>query len=367
MAHNLFGERFLGVREPAWHRLGIVIPDPIPLPEAIEVARANFGIIKAPLSADLGNGLLVGTEMVGLIREPTADDDQYRYLGEAKNGYTFLQNVEIAELFNPLTERWPVETVGCLGMGETIFIVLDAGEMETAGDVVHCYFTIHDTRDGRTAMGINFTPVRTVCQNTLEAGKAAAVASAELRHTISIDDEVKWRVALLREMQDVSSKVMQSFERMTKAQLTTDAITNILTYAYPYPRKPLKVAMLESLNDKEIQLFNGLLESANYSNQLWENAKARMDERRGLVEELFGKFNDENPKTANTPWALYNAVVEFEDYREPQGKETPEDADYAVLFGERAKTKARAYEKAIDVTDKSTKIYTKNSATVKVR
>ena len=46
MAHNLFGERFLGHREPAWHGLGKTFEDPI---TAIVV-----GIIIVPTSIMLG-------------------------------------------------------------------------------------------------------------------------------------------------------------------------------------------------------------------------------------------------------------------------------------------------------------------------
>lgn len=351
MGHNLFGERFIGYREPAWHKLGLVIEERISLPDAVEMARANFGIIKAPKYAKL-NGKYVELDGIAIIREPTPDDNKYVELGQAKEGYTFLQNMEIAERFNPLTDKWPLETIGVLGKGETIFMVLDAGTMEIGGQEVRCFFLITDTRDGRTSMSIHFTPLKTVCQNTLEAGKAAAVATADLRHTASLEDEVAWRVGLLGEMQNVADKVIHSYELMTQVQMTPRDVTAVLKAAYPYPRKPKKVEMLETLESEEVKQFSGLLSSANYSAKLWENAKARADERRDLVKELFGKLNDSEPENANTPWHLYNAVVEFEDFREPQGKETEEDADYAVLFGERAKTKARAYEAAVKLTER---------------
>ena len=36
MAHNIFGERFLGQRKPAWHQLGLVVDEPIGAVKALE-------------------------------------------------------------------------------------------------------------------------------------------------------------------------------------------------------------------------------------------------------------------------------------------------------------------------------------------
>ena len=59
--------------------------------------------------------------------------------------------------------------------------------------------------------------------------------------------------------------------------------------------------------------------------------------------ERFNIFNDEFPKLANTSWGVYNAIVETEDYRRGH------DSSATALFGSRAESKARAFNKALEL------------------
>ena len=52
-------------------------------------------------------------------------------------------------------------------------------------------------------------------------------------------------------------------------------------------------------------------------------------------------FNQEHPKVAQTPWAIWQAVVETEDYR--RGKESTNGRQSSALFGTRATTKEKAF------------------------
>lgn len=343
MAHELFGERFLGKREPAWHGLGTVFTENISPVEAVHQADMAFNITTEPLLVELG-GVYTSYGKVAIVREPTDDDDQYRVFGEAKEGYTFLQNVEIAELLEPIAKLWPVETIGALHNGATMFLTLDAGEREIMGDLIKLFFMISDTRDGLTAFGIDFTPVRAVCANTLMMGKEAAVVSAKLRHTESIREEVEWRVEILEKMHQVMEKGIGHFETMAQAALTPRQITEIIKQAYPYPRTPRKVQIAEQLSEDEMARVSGLLEAVKLAERDFETAKARADERRTAVRELLGTFNEDNPQVADTAWATYNAIVEMEDYRE---KGSNEDPLVSALFGDRARVKQRAFGQAL--------------------
>jgi hypothetical protein len=338
MTANLFGERYAG-RKAGWHELGTVFTEPTDAIQAVEIARLNYGIELRPLLVDIG-GVMVAYDRKAIVRMPTPDDAQYRVLGTAAADYGLLQNTDLARLINPLTDKWPVETVGALGMGETVFFCLDAGEDAVKGDPVHKYFVCHDTRDGETALGLMFTPIRTQCQNTLDAGKFAAIASAILRHSPTMEREFEWRIALLGEMQKAETRVMGQFDALAECFLSEAAVKHIVDIAYPYPRKPRKVELAAALDVQEFSKLNGLMETVRVSERDWATAKERIDERRAAVATMFGMFNDDNPTLSGTAWGLYNAVVEVEDFREPMGNE---DANLSMLFGERGRTKQRAF------------------------
>lgn len=344
MAHEIFGERFWAREKPGWHELGHVFTGEVSPIEAVEQSGMDFRVFTAPLLVDLG-GIQVPYNQVAIVREPTPDDYQYRVFGSASENYTLIQNREIAELVTPLADKWPLETVGALQDGMTMFLTLYAGQEEIKGDPIKMYFLIDDTRDGGSAMSITFTPVRVVCWNTLSAGRAAAIASRNLRHTTNIRDEAEWHVQLIGQMQKVQDKVVGAFEIMANATLLEQQIDKVIAKSYPYPRKPRKVQMRDELDPDELQRVDGLLESVRQAERNYETLKAKMDERREVVRQLLGTFNDEQPNLANTGWAVYNSVVEFEDYRKEHGNE---DALVSALFGGRARTKEYAYAAVLD-------------------
>ena len=49
MPAAIFGDRFLGRREPAWHRLGEVFTEPMSMTAAIKRAGIDFHIAKHPV------------------------------------------------------------------------------------------------------------------------------------------------------------------------------------------------------------------------------------------------------------------------------------------------------------------------------
>lgn len=347
MAHNIFGDRFIGAREPAWHGLGQVFTEPITMLEAVGRIGAGFEVVKAPLFVKVDGRYIAVEDQVGLVRRPTDDDPEFRVFGtSSKEDYGLVQNHELARMLDPLSATWPVETVGVLGKGETIFFTLSAGEMQigrSPREVVKNYFLLTDTKTGRKAGQIAFTPVRVVCQNTLSMGLASAVAKTSMRHTADYGDEVKFRVALMRQMQRVMTETKAKFSTMAQAVLQPDKVQAILETSYPYPNMPAKVALAEALTARdrtELGDDYGIqLEGVDAARSSYEYYRGRTEIFRAGAQELFAKINDEYPAIANTAWAAYNAVVECEDYRSGGPGLLA-----SALFGARAVTKARAFE-----------------------
>ena len=60
--------------------------------------------------------------------------------------------------------------------------------------------------------------------------------------------------------------------------------------------------------------------------------------------ERYDIFNQEHPKVSETPWAIWQAIVETEDYR--RGKEANRGRLTASLYGTRAVTKGKSFAEA---------------------
>ena len=348
MAANLFGDRYAG-RKPGWHAVGVSdMPTGTSASEGIVAAKADFRIETLPLA---GIGMINGerkmlaTDKVGIYREPVADDNRWRYLGSAAPGYTVLQNMEIGEMLDPISKEWPVDTVGVLGKGETLFIALDAGEGSVGGEAISKYFLVTDTRDGGTSLRIVYTPVRVVCQNTLMTGLSEAVMTAAISHTASIKTDAEWRIALMRQMERGAANVDGKLNRLALTKVVDEQVDQILRAAYPSPKPGAKVRMMEELRaDGVLDLEEAAIKSMVSATDVYGYMTELTTKRRAMARELIERINDEHPDIAQTAWAAVNGVVEYEDYREG-GPNKGRDA----VWGQRAVTKGRAFKEAFAI------------------
>lgn len=355
MTANIFGDRFLGKRVPAWHNLGTVVQDDISVSDAFSKVGLNYTVQKAPLvatipTAPFGTDMLLPTDKFAIVRDPTPDDNEHRIFGICSDNYEIVQNSEIATLLDPLSEQWKTETVGAIDNGKTIFVTLDAGSAAIKAkngktlDNIAKYFLITETKDGGSAMKFAFTPVRVVCQNTLVSGLRAAIVTSNLTHRSGIKNEMEWRLRLLADMSKAENVVMSNMQKMAKIVLDSDQLVSIIDAAYPTPKKSAKAELLEGYKDpaEELSEYTELLNELTEAQASFEYWANRAQIFHDGATELFQRFNDEHPAFANTGWAAYNAVVETEDYR--SGKASMFES---ALWGARAGTKKRAFAQAM--------------------
>ena len=351
MMHNIFGDRFFGRTGPAWHELGTTDPGIVLCSKAVRRAKLDYRVFLAPVSGQVDTPM--GTVLVNvpnkmmILREPTTDDPEHRFFGFASPDYGILQNMEIAKALDVLNDDWPVETVGALGMGETVFFTLDAGERKVRGEDIKLYFLITDTRDGGTSLKIVFTPVRVVCNNTLITGLRQSLVTVSLEHIAGLKAAFESRVALVQQMTAAQDATMTVFDRMARCSLKKQEIEFVLKQTYPDPRKPKKATILDDLSDADAKLIGVLYDEASEVNQLWEYYCNRAQMFRDAAGELVSKHNDEFPKTANTAWAVYNAVVESADFRRGS-----DGIAASAIWGPRSQEKKRAFRAAVDLMDK---------------
>ena len=247
MAHNIFGTRFLGNRKPAWHGIGTTFDVPLTLLEAVQQAKMEYQIEKFPLYAHTPWGQIKVEDEVAAVRHPTDDDPTPRIFNTVSPKYSILQNTDLATLLNPLTEKWPVETVGALGYGETIFFVLKSDSTKVKTEEIDKYFLVTDDKGGGKTLRIAFTPIRVVCQNTLTIAMEKATTSVSLRHYSSLQDDVKFHVDLISKMQDIEDRAIQEFTLLTTKKLDKDQVIYVVSNTYPMPPKPRKAQILEDI------------------------------------------------------------------------------------------------------------------------
>ena len=345
MAHKIFGDRFFGHRTPAWHRIGTVMDNDCTVSEAMQYIDVDFEILTAPVMAVLPDGTQVPTTSNAIVREPTTDDNQYRVLSVVGGEWTPIQMRDLANYLDPISERFPVETIGAIGHGEKVFITLDAGESAIAGEHHKLYYLVTDHRDGTGALSIAFTPVRVVCQNTLTTGLSSAKVSVTLSHNRMIKANTEWYTNIFNSMLTAQDAVISDMNTLAEFELEKGDAEKIIASAYPSASPPSRLKLSNGITEDDVprETWLTILNDTKHLQAEYEKRQARVLNLRDGALERFHAFNDEYPKNANTPWAIYQAVVETEDYRRGVNNSA------TAVFGQRADTKARAFRTALSM------------------
>ena len=84
-----------------------------------------------------------------------------------------------------------------------------------------------------------------------------------------------------------------------------------------------------------------ILNDRKYAQDEFDKRRDRVQKIRHGAWERYAFFNDKNPNLAETPWAVWQAVVETEDFRRGHSNSA------TSIFGQRAEAKSRAFNTAL--------------------
>lgn len=327
MAHNIFGQRFYGNREPAWHGLGVVSDKDQNGVEALTAIGGGYWFEKRPVTVDL-NGMPTKTGDFAIVRSPLPDDPQEKVFGYTTDRYKIMQPLDVVELFDTKVNK-PIETLGMLGKGERLFLTWKMPEFDVvANDTVKNFGFVAIGFDAVMGASLNVVTTRVVCQNTWMAAIAEAEGTKERgkgriysgKHTSGnmqkelgawmgyVDQEATRQVALTNSL----------FKRFSQIPLEQEnEVYKLLFSAYPDPEKLSVNAYIPD------SLRKGKEEKI-------EMEAEGMKRNRDGIYSLFSGMG-----TQITPdyWGLFNATTEWFNYGQTEKK----PANLSILMGNRAK------------------------------
>lgn len=221
-------ESLFYVREVPWHGLGVNLNDPPTSKDAIVAAGLDWRVDSRPIYDAFG------TE-IPKYRANTRDKDN-NVLGIVTNKYAIVQNEDAFEFTDSLVgniNNVHYETAGSLKDGKTVWLLAKMPDVQIAGDKVDPYVCFTNTHDGTGSIKVCMTPVRVVCNNTLNFALDRASRTWSARHMGNIInklEEAKHTLGLatnyMNELKIVSEKLAQ--EAFTKTEFE-----NVFNSIYP--------------------------------------------------------------------------------------------------------------------------------------
>jgi len=253
MAHNInFNEQtgehsFFSVKEKAWHGLGQIVRDYPTSKEALQLAGLDFNVVKMPNVHRLQDG----REIVSDTSFFTYRTDNGAILGDkVGTDYNIVQNVDAFSFFDSIVggDGIQYETAGALGNGERIFITAKLPGYIKVGqdDCIEKYLFLTTSHDGSGSITAAFTPIRIVCQNTLNAALRNSSNTIRIRHTASAEDRLKEAHKVMGISNKLADELDGIFNQWAKVRITDKEVMQLIRQAMCPSRE-----VLQSLKDGE--------------------------------------------------------------------------------------------------------------------
>jgi len=289
-------DSMLSVRETPWHGLGAVLDQPpATIAEAIGASGLGWRVEKEPIAVDRGDVATAEDWWEPRCEEipgyyATVRQDTRAVLGIVGERYTLVQNAQAFRFVDQLLgSSLHFETAGSLNGGRRVWVLATLPDhIEVGGDPVRPYVLLMNSHDGSSAVIAATTPVRVVCQNTLNVSLRRAIQKFSIRHT----EQISRRVHDARRVLDLSIDYYKQFQvtgnELASERCTERQLKHVLDELYPSGTG-------DSITDR--------------------TQKGREQVKQRIVD-LFLR-GDTQGNAPGSKWAAVNALIEYGDWLKP--------------------------------------------------
>lgn len=233
MAHEV--ETMFSVREKPWHYeltkdVTKLIQEAPTSADALRLAGLDWTVDQTPVYTD------AGIEIPGYKANRRSSDGSI--LGIVSDRYKIVQNTEAFEFTDAIvgeTENGVVkyETAGSLCGGRKIWLLAKMSVQKVLDDDVEPYMFFSNSHDGSGAIKVGMTPIRIVCNNTLNMALAGAKRSWSTKHV----GDMKSKLEEAKMCLSMADKYMKNLDieadRLANAKLYKEQIDEILEEMFP--------------------------------------------------------------------------------------------------------------------------------------
>lgn len=240
MAHRIAKtngkDAFMSKRQIAWHGLGQTLNHDVNSREAMVAAGLDYQVEKAPIYTVLENENS-GSPVAFPEKMITYRTDDNTKFGIVGKDYEIIQNLECFGFFDAVlgSNNMFYETAGALNEGATVFITAKVPQSLVIGkDIVDQYLLLTNSHDGSSAIRAMFTPVRVVCNNTLQVAlKGRAKGAVSMRHTKNVRQQFKTAQDILGFAKRQGEIAEQQYNQIAKMSITDTDLRDYIDNVFP--------------------------------------------------------------------------------------------------------------------------------------
>jgi phage/plasmid-like protein (TIGR03299 family) len=305
-------ESMFYTREKPWHGLGVQVQDAPASEEALWLAGLNWKVLQKDIYTE------------GKVRVPgykaNVRDTDGQILGVVTDRYKVIQNDEAFAFTDSLLGKGVrYETAGSLQDGKKVWMLARLPrEYIISGERISPYLVFSNTHDGSGAVRVAVTPVRVVCNNTLNLALNTAKRSWSMIHTGDIKGKIQEAADTLFLAENYMENLGKELEQLRNISVTDQQVQEYIELLLPMEKgvseiqakniKRLREDMksryydapdLQDVGNNAYRFINAVSDFATHANPLRRSANYR--------ENLFMRTVDGNPLTDKAYQLVYAA------------------------------------------------------------
>ena len=298
MAANV--ETMFSVREKPWHGLGSIVMEAPTSADALRMAGLDWNVVQEPIYTDFN-------ELIEGYKANVRDSDR-KVLGVVSDRYKVVQTMDAFSFTDELLEKGVrYETAGALQEGRKVWLLARLPrEYIIAGERISPYLVFSNTHDGSGSVKVAVTPVRVVCNNTLNLALNTAKRSFSMIHTGNIQDKIQEAKETLFMAEEYMDCLGIEFEQLRRQKVTNGQVKEYIEMLLPMEKEPTDIQRkniirlrkdmekryydapdLQNVGNNAYRFINAVSDFATHSNPLRRTANYN--------ENLFARTVDGNP------------------------------------------------------------------------
>lgn len=293
-------ESMFSVRKIPWHGLGTIVAEAPTSVDAIRLAGLDWTVEQEPIYTQF-NELVEG-------HKANVRSSDRKVLGVVSDRYKVVQNVDAFSFTDELLGKGVrYETAGSLMEGRKVWLLARLSkEYIFAGERISPYLVFSNTHDGSGSVKVAITPVRVVCNNTLNLALSTAKRSFSMIHMGKIQDKIQEAKDTLFMAEEYMDCLGVEFEQLRRQKVTDAQVKEYIEQLLPMEKEPTPIQSkniirlredmmkryydapdLQKVGNNAYRFINAVSDFATHSNPLRRTANYN--------ENLFVRTVDGNP------------------------------------------------------------------------
>lgn len=225
MAANV--ESMFYTRTKPWHGLGVQVQEAPESKDALRLAGLDWKVYQREVYTDSG------IKIEGYRANVRNTDN--KVLGVVTERYKIVQNEEAFSFTDALLGKGVCyETAGSLQEGKKVWLLARLPkEYIISGEQISPYLVFSNSHDGSAAVRVAVTPIRVVCNNTLNLALSTAKRSWAMVHTGNIKGKIHEAQETLFMAENYMSKLGKEFEELKRQKLSERQVKEYIELLLP--------------------------------------------------------------------------------------------------------------------------------------